>query len=156
MIRAETDSFKYDGIGHRVQNAFTQGSTTTTTNYFYDGVNSIEDVDQNGNVLARYEQSINVDEVLAELRSGTKLLRSRWIRPDYFTKQFCRSFGEYLHVRFIRQPDRFNGLDHESIPVHRRRICSVGGFELTPVGWGFGALAIGLLGADLLCSFYVE
>src|SRR5580692_11858545 len=26
-------AFKYDGLGHRVQKAFTQGSTTTTTNY---------------------------------------------------------------------------------------------------------------------------
>jgi RHS repeat-associated protein len=63
-------AFKYDGLGHRVQKAFTQGSTTTT-NYLYDGANSIEDVDQNGNVLARYEQTIIIDEPLAELRSGT-------------------------------------------------------------------------------------
>jgi RHS repeat-associated protein len=66
-----TVAFKYDGLGHRVQKVFTQGSTTTTTNYLYDGVNSIEDVDQNGNVLARYEQTTNIDEPLAELRSGT-------------------------------------------------------------------------------------
>jgi RHS repeat-associated protein len=64
-------AFKYDGLGRRVQKAFTQGSTTTTTNYLYDGVSSIEDVDQNGNVLARYEQTTNTDEPLAELRSGT-------------------------------------------------------------------------------------
>jgi RHS repeat-associated protein len=66
-----TVAFKYDGLGHRVQKAFTQGSTTTTTNYLYDGANPIEDVDQNGNVLARYEQTTNIDEPLAELRSGT-------------------------------------------------------------------------------------
>jgi RHS repeat-associated protein len=66
-----TVAFKYDGFGRRVQKAFTQGSTTTTTNYLYDGVNSIEDVDQNGNVLARYEETLNTDEPLAELRSGT-------------------------------------------------------------------------------------
>jgi RHS repeat-associated protein len=66
-----TVTFKYDGLGHRVQKAFTQGSTTTTTNYLYDGANPIEDVDQNGNVLARYAQTTNIDEPLAELRSGT-------------------------------------------------------------------------------------
>jgi RHS repeat-associated protein len=66
-----TIAFKYDGLGHRVQKAFTQGSTTTTTNFLYDGANSIADVDQNGNVLARYEQTTNIDEPLAELRSGT-------------------------------------------------------------------------------------
>jgi|HubBroStandDraft_6_1064221.scaffolds.fasta_scaffold02149_4 RHS repeat-associated protein len=66
-----TVTFKYDGVGHRVQKAFTQNSTTTTINYLYDGANAIEDVDQNGNVLARYEQTTNIDELLAELRSGT-------------------------------------------------------------------------------------
>ena len=66
-----TVAFKYDGFGRRVQKAFTQGSTTTTTNYLYEGANTIEDVDQNGNVLARYEQTTNIDEPLAELRSGT-------------------------------------------------------------------------------------
>jgi RHS repeat-associated protein len=66
-----TVTFKYDGLGRRVQKVFTQGSTTTTTNYLYDGANPIEDVDQNANVLARYEQTTNIDEPLAELRSGT-------------------------------------------------------------------------------------
>jgi RHS repeat-associated protein len=68
-----TLTFKYDGLGHRVQKAFTQGSSTSTTNYLYDGANAIEDVDQNGNVLARYEQTTNIDEPLAELRSGTTI-----------------------------------------------------------------------------------
>jgi RHS repeat-associated protein len=64
-------AFKYDGFGHRVQKAFTQGSTTTTTNYLYDGNNAVADVDQNGNVLARYTTMQNTDEPLAELRSAT-------------------------------------------------------------------------------------
>jgi RHS repeat-associated protein len=66
-----TVTFKYNALGHRIQKAFTQGSTTTTTNYLYNGSNPIEEVDQNGNVLARYEQTANIDEPLAELRSGT-------------------------------------------------------------------------------------
>jgi RHS repeat-associated protein len=66
-----TLAFRYDALGHRVQKVFTQGSTTTTTNYLYDGINAIADVDQNGNVLARYTVTQNVDEPLAELRSGT-------------------------------------------------------------------------------------
>ena len=66
-----TLAFKYDGLGRRVQKAFTQGSTTTTTNYLYDGSNSVEDIDQNGNVLARYTATQNIDEPLAELRSTT-------------------------------------------------------------------------------------
>jgi RHS repeat-associated protein len=55
----------------RIQKAFTQNSTTTTTNYLYDGSNAVADIDQNGNVLARYAETQNIDEPLAELRSGT-------------------------------------------------------------------------------------
>lgn len=54
-----------------MQKAFTQGSTTTTTNYLYDGNNAEVDVNQNGNVLARYAATQNLDEPLAELRSST-------------------------------------------------------------------------------------
>lgn len=66
-----TATFKYDPFGRRVQKAFTQGSTTTTTNYAYDGANSAEEVDQNGNVLAGYTQGLGIDDPLSELRSGT-------------------------------------------------------------------------------------
>ena len=66
-----TASFKYDPFGRRIQKVFTQGSTTTTTNYAYEGNNSVEDVDQNGNLLARYTDTRNMDEPLAESRSGT-------------------------------------------------------------------------------------
>jgi RHS repeat-associated protein len=50
---------------------FTQNSTTTTTNYLYDGSNAVEDVDQSGSLIARYAQTQNIDEPLAEQRSGT-------------------------------------------------------------------------------------
>ena len=66
-----TLSFKDDALGRRVQKVFTQGSSATTTNYLYDGNNALEDVDQNGNVLARYTATLNIDEPLAELRSTT-------------------------------------------------------------------------------------
>lgn len=65
-----TATFKYDPLGRRIQKAFTQGSTTTTTNYAYDGDNSVEEVDQNGNLLARYAETHKIDEPLAESRSG--------------------------------------------------------------------------------------
>jgi RHS repeat-associated protein len=41
-----------------------------TTNYLYDGINLLEEVDSSGNVLARYSQGPNVDEPIAEVRSG--------------------------------------------------------------------------------------
>lgn len=66
-----TDNFKYDPFGRRIQKSFTQGSTTTTTNYLYDGANLIEEVDNNGNILARYTQlSRELDQPLAMLRSS--------------------------------------------------------------------------------------
>ena len=52
---------------------FTQGSTSTTSNYVYDGKgpNLIAEVDANGNATTRYIYSKAVDEPLAQLRSGT-------------------------------------------------------------------------------------
>ena len=66
-----TLNFKYDPFGKRVQKSSVQGANTTTTNYVYDGDNILEEVDQSGNILARYTQGQGVDEPLAEGRSGT-------------------------------------------------------------------------------------
>jgi RHS repeat-associated protein len=60
-----TFSFKYDPSGRRIQK-----SGASTTNYVYDGANVIEEVDQNGNLLAKYSQGAGIDEPLSELRSG--------------------------------------------------------------------------------------
>jgi len=51
-----TTTFKYDPAGRRIQKVFTQGSTSTTSNYIYDGKgpNLIEEVDSSGNAIARY------------------------------------------------------------------------------------------------------
>jgi RHS repeat-associated protein len=64
---AGTVSFKYDPFGRRIQ----KSTASATTNYLYDGPTLVEEVDQNGNPLARYSQSSNVDEPLEELRSST-------------------------------------------------------------------------------------
>jgi RHS repeat-associated protein len=66
-----TVNFKYDPFGRRAQKAFTQGGTTTTTDYLYDGANILETLNQSGSVLARYTDSLGVDEPLSELVSGT-------------------------------------------------------------------------------------
>ena len=63
-------SQRSDPFGRRVQKSFTQGSTTTTTNYLYDGPNRLEEVDNSGNVLARYTFSRKIDQPLSVLRSG--------------------------------------------------------------------------------------
>jgi RHS repeat-associated protein len=66
-----TVNFKYDPFGRRIQKSFTQSGTTTTTDYLYDGANRIEDIDVNGNLLARYVQNTGIDEPLEEIASGT-------------------------------------------------------------------------------------
>jgi len=66
-----TVTFKYDPFGRRVQKSFTQNSTTTTTDYLYDGLNILETMNQAGTVLARYTDSLSIDEPLSELISGT-------------------------------------------------------------------------------------
>ncbi len=64
-----TTTFRYDPFGRRIQKSGPLG----TTNYLYegDGDNVIEEVDNGGNVLARYTQGLETDELLSELRSGT-------------------------------------------------------------------------------------
>ena len=66
-----TVTFRYDPFGRRIQKAFSQGSTTTTTNYVHDGDDTAEETDQNGNALAKYARTMSVDEPLAESRSGS-------------------------------------------------------------------------------------
>src|SRR4029077_5521571 len=73
-----TVNFKYDPFGRRIQKAFTQNGTTTTTDYLYDGDNLLEEVDNSGNVLASYTQHLGIDQPLAELRSGT----TSYYEPD--------------------------------------------------------------------------
>src|SRR5262249_35069125 len=61
-----TVTFKYDPFGRRIQKSSSSG-----TNYVYDGQNVIEELDVNGNEVARYAQGAGPDEHLSELRSGT-------------------------------------------------------------------------------------
>jgi RHS repeat-associated protein len=61
-----TTTFKYDPFGRRIQKSGPLG----TANYLYDGVNLLEEVDNSGSVLARYNQTRGLDEELSEFRSG--------------------------------------------------------------------------------------
>jgi len=61
-----TVTFHYDPFGKRIQKSGPLG----TTNYFYDGQNTLETADQNGNPLAGYSGTGNIDEPLAESASG--------------------------------------------------------------------------------------
>jgi RHS repeat-associated protein len=65
-----TVNFKYDPFGRRIQKAFSQNSTTTTTDYLYDRSDVLETVNPNGTVLARHVDGPSIDEPLSELVSG--------------------------------------------------------------------------------------
>jgi RHS repeat-associated protein len=62
-----TTTFRYDPFGRRIQKSGPLG----TTNYLYDGWDLIEEVDNSGNVLARYNDGVGFDQPLSMLRSGT-------------------------------------------------------------------------------------
>jgi RHS repeat-associated protein len=62
-----TVNFKYDPFGRRIQRVSSAG----TANYVYDGANVLEEVNGSSNVLARYIQSLDIDEVLAAVRGST-------------------------------------------------------------------------------------
>jgi len=62
-----TTSFRYDPFGRRIQKSGPLG----TTNYLYDGLRDIEEVDGSGTVVVRYTQSKRVDEPLSEVRQST-------------------------------------------------------------------------------------
>ena len=66
-----TVNFMYDPFGRRIQKAFAQNGTTTTTDYLYDGANILETMNLTGTVLARYVDSLSIDEPLSEIVSGT-------------------------------------------------------------------------------------
>jgi len=100
--------------GNRVQ----KSSPSGTVNYLYDGFNAVEEVDPSGNVLARYTQG-GIDEPFVELRSGTSsYYELDGLGSNQFAKQFHRSVGEHLRLRFLRKADGFNGCRCESIPIH--------------------------------------
>jgi RHS repeat-associated protein len=62
-----TVTFKYDPMGRRIEKV----SPTFTSIFAMDGDNLIETVNSSGAVVARYTQTQNIDEPLAELRAST-------------------------------------------------------------------------------------
>lgn len=63
-----TTTFRYDPFGRRIQKSGPLG----TTNYLYDGFKLISEMDNSGNLLARYTNgTIDTDEPLAQFRSAT-------------------------------------------------------------------------------------
>jgi len=63
---AGTTTFRYDPFGRRIQKSGPLG----TTNYLYDGINNMEEVDGVGNELARYIGTGYTDDLLSEFRQN--------------------------------------------------------------------------------------
>ena len=61
-----TVTFKYDPFGRRIQKSSAGG----TTSYLYDGSNLLAEIDNAGNILARYTQGSDEDEHLSQFRSN--------------------------------------------------------------------------------------
>jgi hypothetical protein len=59
-------SFVYDPFGRRIKKV----TSSATSVFAYDGDNLIEETNAAGTATARYEQTQNIDEPLAMLRSG--------------------------------------------------------------------------------------
>jgi RHS repeat-associated protein len=62
-----TVSYKYDPFYRRIY----KSSSSGTSIYAYDGDNLVEETNSSGAAVARYTDGTNVDEALAEVRSGT-------------------------------------------------------------------------------------
>jgi len=62
-----TTTFRYDPFGRRIQKSGPLG----TTNYLYDQVDLLEELDNAGNVLARYNHGVGYDQPLSMLRGST-------------------------------------------------------------------------------------
>jgi len=66
MVYGPIVSFKYDPFGRRIY----KSSSSATSVYAYDGDNLVEETNSSSAVVARYEDTQNIDEPLGMLRSG--------------------------------------------------------------------------------------
>ena len=120
-----TVTFKYDPFGRRIQKAFTQNGTTTTTDYLYNGDNVVETTNQSGNVVEKFAQGQSIDEPLAESTAGgtdyyeqdglgsvTSLTNSAGALAQTYTYD---SFGNATNSSGnIANPFRYTGRDFDS------------------------------------------
>ena len=68
MRNGDIVTFNYDPFGRRIYKSVSTGGTSV---FAYDGVSLIETTNFSGAAVARYTQTQNIDEPLAELRSST-------------------------------------------------------------------------------------
>jgi hypothetical protein len=115
---ARTNSFKYD-LGRRIY----KSSSSGTSIYAYDGDNLIEETNSSGPVVAHYEDTQNIDEPVAMLRSSaTSCYHADGVGSITLLSNSAGGLGTNLYVRLVRQTDEFLRFVDERISVHRPRI----------------------------------
>jgi RHS repeat-associated protein len=62
---ALTASFKYDALNRRIEKTI----NGQTTKYLYDGLDIVQEINQDGTVKANYIRGLNIDEPLARIKS---------------------------------------------------------------------------------------
>jgi RHS repeat-associated protein len=114
-------TFKYDPLGRRTEKV----SPTFTSIFAYDGDNLVETTNSSGAVVARYTQTQNIDEPLAELRSSatnyyeedglgsiTSMTSSAGAIANTYTYD---SFGDVTHVSgSVSNPFSYTGRELDS------------------------------------------
>ncbi len=60
-----TASFKYDVLNRRIEKTI----NSTTTKYLYDGLDIIQELNQDGSLKANYIRGLNIDEPLARIKA---------------------------------------------------------------------------------------
>jgi YD repeat-containing protein len=112
-----TVSFRYDPFGRRIQ----KSSSFGTTNYVYDGTNIIEEVDNVGNVLAKFAWAADRRTlVTTPIRSKSLLpIRRPWV--DHFSDRLIGDSWSHVQLRLLREALCIHGHNRQSLPVHRPR-----------------------------------
>ena len=97
-----TTTFRYDPFGRRIQKSGPLG----TMNYVYDSADIVVELDSAGSALARYTRTQNIDEPLAEFRSGA---------TSYYLTDGLRSVTSLTDTSASREDQEMNALPGQPV-----------------------------------------
>jgi len=158
VMNGTTVSYKYDGLGRRIEKEINIAATTTTTRYIYDNEDILLELDGSNNITARYTHGPGIDEPLIMEKGGasffhhadglgtiTELTDSFGAMAQAYTYS---SFGK-IESQFdpnVVQPYSFTGREFDpetGLHFYQARYYdpSVGRFlQQDPLGFGSGSL----------------
>ena len=70
VISGTVVSYKYDGLGRRVEEEVSDGATIKVTRYIYDNEDILLELDGSNNITARYTHGPGIDEPLVMEKAG--------------------------------------------------------------------------------------